>query len=129
MVCVNKTGITQQKIMAARHFCVNVVTEEQEHIAKGFAGMMGRDFDRFSLGSWHTLATGSPVLREACASIDCKLVEYLDQYSHSIFIGEVVGTAMLPGKDALLYGAQRFRAARKIFGTDGSGDLETLQFW
>ena len=129
LVCVNKSGATQEKIMAARRFCVNVVTEDQEHVAKGFAGMMGKDFDKFSLGTWYGLATGSPALREACASIDCELVDHFDQHSHSIFVGEVVGVATLPGKDALLYGARRFRALRKTFSADATGDLETLHFW
>lgn len=129
LVCVNKTSVTQEKIMAARRFCVNVVTEDQEHIAKGFAGMMGKDFDKFSLGTWQILATGSPVLREACASIDCELVDHFDQHSHSIFVGEVVGVATQPGKDTLLYGARRFRSLRKAFSGDNTADLETLHFW
>jgi flavin reductase (DIM6/NTAB) family NADH-FMN oxidoreductase RutF len=129
LVCVNKTGATQEKIMAARRFCVNVVTEDQEHIAKGFAGMMGKDFDKFSLGTWYVLATGSPALREASASIDCALVEHFDQHSHFIFVGEVMGVATQPGKDALLYGARRFRALRKTLSADTAGDLETLHFW
>lgn len=129
LVCVNKTGVTGEKIMAAGQFCVNVATEEQEHIAKAFAGMMGKDFDKFSLGAWDVLATGSPALQGASASIDCKLVDHLDQHSHSIFIGEVVGVATLSGKDALLYGGRRFRAVRKLFSTDATGDLETLHFW
>jgi flavin reductase (DIM6/NTAB) family NADH-FMN oxidoreductase RutF len=91
--------------------------------------MMGRDFDKFSLGSWYQLATGSPALREASASFDCKLVDHLDQFSHSMFIGEVVGVATGAGKDALLYGARRFRALRKTFSADATRDLETLHFW
>lgn len=129
LICVNKTGVTQEKIMAARRFCVNILTEEQEQIAKGFAGMLGKDFDRFSVGTWYTLVTGSPALRGASASIDCKVVDHLDQHSHSIFIGEVVAVATRSANDALLYGARRFRALRKIFGADASGDLETLQIW
>jgi flavin reductase (DIM6/NTAB) family NADH-FMN oxidoreductase RutF len=128
LVCVNKTSATQEKIMAAGRFCVNVVTEEQEHIAKGFAGMMGKDFDKFSLGTWYALATGSPALREASASIDCRLVDHFDQYSHSIFFGEVVDVATQSGKEALLYGGRRFRALRRTFSADPTRDLEALHF-
>jgi flavin reductase (DIM6/NTAB) family NADH-FMN oxidoreductase RutF len=128
LVCVNKSGATQEKIAAARRFCVNVVTENQEHIAKAFAGMMGQDFEKFSIGRWYTLATGSPALREACVSIDCELVECFDQHSHSIFVGEVVSVATQPGEDPLLYGTRRFRALRKTFSTSSTGDLEALHF-
>lgn len=129
LVCINKTGATGEKIMAAGQFCVNVATEEQEHIAKAFAGMLGKDFDKFSLGTWEVLATGSPALQGASASIDCRLVDHFDQHSHSIFIGEAVGVATLSGVDALLYGGRRFRSLRKLFNTDATGDLETLHFW
>ena len=115
--------------MAAGQFCVNVVTEEQEHVAKGFAGMMGKDFDKFSLGTWYVLATESPVLLGASASFDCRLVDHLEQHSHSIFIGEVVSVATQSGKDALLYGARRFRALRRMFSADAADDLESLHFW
>jgi flavin reductase (DIM6/NTAB) family NADH-FMN oxidoreductase RutF len=129
LVCVSKTGATEDKIMAAGQFCVNVLTEDQEHVAKAFAGMMGKDFEKFSLGAWCPLATGSPALREAAASIDCRLVDHFDQHSHSIFIGEVVGVATQSGKDALLYGARRFRALRKMFCAGATDDLEPLHFW
>lgn len=129
LVCINKSGATHEKIAASGQFCVNVVAEDQERIAKGFAGTMGKELDRFSLGSWYDLTTGSPALAEASAAIDCRLVGQVEQFSHSIFLGEVVGVATQPGKDALLYGARRFRSLRKTFGIQAQNDLETLHFW
>ena len=60
-------------ILAAGVFCVNVLDEHQDKIAKAFAGMMGRDFDRFSVGEWQELATGSPALKNAAAVFDCQI--------------------------------------------------------
>ena len=128
LVCINKSGITHAKIAESGRFCVNVVSENQERLAKSFAGMMGKDLDRFALGSWYDLATGSPALMEASAAIDCSVVEQLDQFSHSIFIGEVVGVAAHPGKDPLLYAARRFRHLRKVLAADVTNDLEFLHF-
>jgi flavin reductase (DIM6/NTAB) family NADH-FMN oxidoreductase RutF len=125
LVCANKSGITHQLIVASGSFCVNVLTEDQDHIAKAFAGMMGKDFDRFSVGQWSVLATGSPVLGQAAAVFDCEIVQAIDQFTHTIFIGAVVGVASVAGQDPLLYGARRFRQLRKAFSPqlDADGDM------
>lgn len=128
LVCVNKSGTTQEKITQAGHFCVNVVSEDQEQVAKCFAGMLGKDFDRFSIGIWHELVTGSPALLEASSVFDCRVAIQIDQFTHSILIGEVVGVALKPGKDTLLYGSRRFRNLRKTFSRQTIGDLEALHF-
>jgi len=128
LVCVNKSGITHEKIGAAGLFCVNVLSEAQEQIAKGFAGMMGKNFDRFSLGDWGVLVTGSPALAQASSVFDCKVVQQIDQFSHSIFIGEVMGVDCKPGHDALIYGARRFRTLRKVMTPTQIEGEETLSF-
>jgi flavin reductase (DIM6/NTAB) family NADH-FMN oxidoreductase RutF len=48
LVCVNKSGVSHDMIAASGAFCVNVLAEQQVQTAKAFAGMMGKDFDRFS---------------------------------------------------------------------------------
>ena len=74
LVCVNKSGMTHEKILSAGHFCVNVLAEEQDRVAMVFAGMGGKDVDRFAVGEWTTLATGSPALEGASAVFDLSLI-------------------------------------------------------
>lgn len=128
LVCVNKSGFTYEKIVAAQHFGVNVLADTQEKIGKSFAGMLGRDFDRFSIGHWQEGAAGSPLLQGASAVFDCAVVEMLDQFSHSIFIGEVKQATAGVGLDALVYGARRFRSLRKIMAAAMPDDMESLHF-
>lgn len=128
LVCVNRSGLTHEKIAAAGHFCVNVLGEAQENIAKSFAGMMGRDVDRFGIGVWHRLVTGSPALAGAAAVFDCRVAHVLDQFSHTVFIGEVVAVSSAPGHDALVYGARRFRTLRKAISAPSGDGIETLHF-
>jgi flavin reductase (DIM6/NTAB) family NADH-FMN oxidoreductase RutF len=128
LVCVNKTGLTYQKIVASGHFAVNVLSEEQEKIGKAFAGMLGRDFDRFSLGEWKTHITGSPMLEDAASSFDCRITETIDQFTHSIFIGEVMSVATAPGQEALVYASRRFRNLRRVTLAPAEHDLESLHF-
>ena len=120
LVCVNKSGLTHEKILASGRFAVNVLAEDQDLVAMVFAGMGGRDVDRFTRGDWGRMQTGAPTLQGASAVFDCHLIETMSQSSHSIFLGEVVATTHRTGADTLLYGARRFRQLRKAFvGLDG----------
>ena len=131
LVCVNTSGQTHEKIIAAGTLCVNVLSEKQEDIAKAFAGMMGKDVARFSMGEWTTLHTGSPVLKGSAASLDCRIVTSISQFSHSVFICEVLATSLQQGIDPLLYGARRFRTLRHTMTPAATSETidETLDFW
>jgi flavin reductase (DIM6/NTAB) family NADH-FMN oxidoreductase RutF len=128
LVCVNKSGQTHHKIVASGHFGVNVLSEEQEKVGKAFAGMLGRDFDRFSIGDWHVLATGSPILKGSASAFDCRIAETIDQFSHTIFIGEVVATATATGQEALVYASRLFRTLRKVTMPSVEEGMESLHF-
>jgi flavin reductase (DIM6/NTAB) family NADH-FMN oxidoreductase RutF len=109
LVCVNKSGSTHDRIIQSGIFCVNILSEFQEEVAKSFAGMMGKNVERFSTGIWVQNSTGAPVLADAVASFDCSLAQTIDQSSHTIFIGDVLAVAVGEGIDPLLYGARKFR--------------------
>jgi flavin reductase (DIM6/NTAB) family NADH-FMN oxidoreductase RutF len=128
LVCVNKSGLTHHKIIASGHFSVNVLGEGQEKVGRAFAGMLGRDFDRFSIGDWHVLVTGSPVLKFSASVFDCRITETIDQFSHTIFIGEVVATAANTGQEALVYAGRKFRTLRKVTMAAMEEDMESLHF-
>jgi len=126
LVCVNKSGTTHAKLLESGRFCVNVLTEEQDKIAMIFAGMGGKDIDRFAEGHWTRLTTGAPVLSDAAAAFDCRLAEACEQSSHTILFGDVLATAHRSGQDTLLYGARRFRQLRKVFAMHPGGPDEYL---
>jgi flavin reductase (DIM6/NTAB) family NADH-FMN oxidoreductase RutF len=125
LVCVNKSGQSHDKILRAGRFCVNVLTEDQEQVAKVFAGMAGGGGDRFAAGQWDILKSGAPALIDAAASFDCRLASVHDQSTHSVLFGDVIATRHRAGEDTLLYGVRRFRQLRKIF-TGVAGDDEYL---
>lgn len=121
LVCVNRSGLTHDKILEAGRFAVNVLTEEQDNVAMVFAGMGGGDRNRFETGAWETLITGAPILSGAAAAFDCRLGVTLEQSSHSVLFGDVVATRKQAGRDALLYGGRRFRQLRKVFSGMADG--------
>jgi flavin reductase (DIM6/NTAB) family NADH-FMN oxidoreductase RutF len=125
LVCINRSGKTHDMILRARRFCVNVLTEDQRDVAMVFAGMGGKDVDRFATGNWTTLRTGAPVLEGAAAALDCVLGENIDQASHTIFFGDVVAVVHRSGHDTLLYGGRQFRHLRKMLDVWG----DTTDYW
>lgn len=130
LVCVNNAGHAHERIVSSGILCVNVLSESQDRVAKAFAGMLGSGFDRFSAGGWTTLTTGSPVLEEAAAAFDCRIAETVKQFTHSVFICEVLATAACLDREPLLYGARRFRSLRKVLPVasfDGAA-IESLHF-
>jgi flavin reductase (DIM6/NTAB) family NADH-FMN oxidoreductase RutF len=128
LVCINKSGTSHEMILAAGVFCVNVLDEHQEKIGKAFAGMLGKDFDRFSAGEWQELATGAPVLKSASAVFDCEIKQVIDQFTHSVIIGEVLAAQVGRAGDALLYGARKFRTLRKTAAEPMGDKAESLHF-
>lgn len=128
LVCVNKSSFTHSKIAEAGIFCVNVLSETQDVVAKAFAGMLGSSVDRFGAAKWTEIRTGAPALVGAAAAFDCVLFQTLDQSTHSIFLGDVVGVSSHAGLESLLYASRKFRQLRKIFSSLESNDGETLHF-
>jgi flavin reductase (DIM6/NTAB) family NADH-FMN oxidoreductase RutF len=100
----------------------------QDIVAKAFAGMLGPDVDRFGVAKWTEITTGAPVLLKAAAVFDCVVSQTLDQSTHSIFFGDVVGASSQLGQDSLLYGSRKFRQLRKIFSSLEANTGETLHF-
>ena len=66
--------------------------------------------ERFALGNWRELVTGAPVLKDALAAFDCRLVELKVMATHMILIGEVMGVSFGENKPALLYMDRGYRA-------------------
>ncbi len=128
LVCVNKSSFTHARMAAAGIFCVNVLSEMQDIVAKAFAGMLGPSVDRFSVAQWGELATGAPALLKAAAVFDCVVSQTLEQSTHTIFFGDVVGVSSQLGQDSLLYGSRKFRQLRKIFSSLELENGETLHF-
>jgi flavin reductase (DIM6/NTAB) family NADH-FMN oxidoreductase RutF len=128
LVCVNRSSFTHAKIVEAGAFCVNVLSETQDIVAKAFAGMLGASVDRFGVAQWTSLRTGAPALVGAAAVFDCVVGESLEQFTHTVFFGDVVGVSHRIGQETLLYGSRKFRQLRGLLLSIESAPGETLHF-
>jgi flavin reductase (DIM6/NTAB) family NADH-FMN oxidoreductase RutF len=77
---------------AGASFAVNVLAQDQLELSNRFAWV--KDEDRFQVGSWSQAATGAPVLEDALAWLDCKLVHRYPAGTHTVYLGEVLASGV-----------------------------------
>jgi len=111
VVCVNKATEGHRAILQSGSFCVNVTAAEHRIFADCFAGRTERrGIERFADGDWTVLVTGSPVLSDAIAVLDCDVIDRLDHGTHTLFVGGVRAVRSDPDRPALVYRAGAYHA-------------------
>jgi flavin reductase (DIM6/NTAB) family NADH-FMN oxidoreductase RutF len=103
-VSINRHTRTHALVAASGVFCVSILAEQMKTISDRFAGRVNNE-DRFAGLAHHAALTGAPVLDEAIAWLDCRVVNRHDEGDHTLFIGQVVAAAVQhPEARPLLYG-------------------------
>lgn len=93
LICINRSASVVPFLERYWHFAVSFLNSEQHDLAQRFADADAfHGIDRFRTGHWSTLTTGSPILADALAILDCKLEETIPRHSHLIVVGRVVET-------------------------------------
>jgi 3-hydroxy-9,10-secoandrosta-1,3,5(10)-triene-9,17-dione monooxygenase reductase component len=106
-VCPAKSSTSWPAIETSRQFCANVLAEGQEAIARRFAISGG---DKFADVSWSpSPATGSPLLDDVAAWIDCRIYERYEAGDHWLVLGEVLELSVLREGGALVFHGGGYR--------------------
>lgn len=95
----SKMSRSWQRIDQSGAFCANVLTAEQEEISRVFA-TSGRD--KFRGVGWRPAETGSPILADVLAWIDCRIEARYDGGDHHLVVGRVVDLEAAPKGEPLL---------------------------
>ena len=82
-----KSSTSWPRIRQAGVFCVNVLTETQEDTCRVFATTGA---DKFRGVGWRPGESGSPILDDALAWIDCRIEQEHDAGDHVIVVGRVL---------------------------------------
>src|SRR6266849_1625119 len=90
LVCIDLTSTTLPHIRESGTFVVNILTSEQEHLSRCFATSTIDRYEHFCHASFHTAATGSPIIDGSLAFLDIRVVAEYPGGDHVIFLGEVV---------------------------------------
>ena len=90
-VCINKESYTNHCIKKTKEFSVSVLSESIERNTLAVFGFSSsRDKDKFSKVPHDLTPSGIPYIKEGVTGyIQCKVIEFVDNYTHTIFIAEV----------------------------------------
>jgi flavin reductase (DIM6/NTAB) family NADH-FMN oxidoreductase RutF/DNA-binding IclR family transcriptional regulator len=83
----DKKSTSWPKIEAAQHFCVNILSADQEHLCRQFASKAEDKFDGVKV---RQAATGAPIIEDVVAWIDCQVESVIEAGDHYIVLGQVV---------------------------------------
>lgn len=82
-------------------FAVNILRDDQEPLSLRFATPGPKGFSDLDVT---TAATGSPVLLDALAFLDCRVHSILPGGDHAIFVGEILAGDDRGGRPLVYYG-------------------------
>ena len=94
LICLNRGSASGQAIAEVGRFAVNVLGEEHSELAVRFAS---RAPDRFAGVKVVQGLGGIPLLAEALATIECRVVETVIGGTHFVFLAEVEGASVRAG--------------------------------
>jgi flavin reductase (DIM6/NTAB) family NADH-FMN oxidoreductase RutF len=104
MVSIAPPRYSHTLIKESGIFAINVLTGEQVELAKRFGYKSGRKIDKFAGLDYLTASSGAPVLPQAYAFLDLKLVHTFTAGDHTLFVGEVMEAKILhPQRQPLIF--------------------------
>lgn len=111
LFCINQNSDLHDLILQNKQVCINVLTPQQEELAKHFACMLESTMaERFSWDCWTENLAGVPILRGAVSNLQGEIIESYSVGSHRIFITRLNQIEVTPN-EGLTYFARRFGIA------------------
>jgi len=109
ILCISRSSSSWALLSKTPRFGVNFMREGEDAIASRFAGFGGvKGNERYNGADWVTLPTGTHVLKNALASIDCTIEEALERHDHAIVIGVVKSIRICDHGNPLLWFKSKF---------------------
>lgn len=87
LVCLAKSSYLQPTFKQAKHFAINILSEEQRDISALFSSPIE---NRFNNVKTHCRATKTPILSDVTAWLDCETHKVIDAGDHIILMGRVL---------------------------------------
>lgn len=100
LICIDQSVTSHAALERSGMFAVNILPEEGEGLSRHFAT---REVDKFDGVAYHLGQHGAPLLDDALATLECRIVQQLPGGDHTIFLGEVLTGATRTGKPLIYY--------------------------
>lgn len=94
-VSIAASRFTFELILEAREFGINFMPMEKANLVAAVGGSSGRKTDKFGtfgLTKDKSLKTSAPILKDAYAAYECKLVDYSTYGDHVWVVGVIMAT-------------------------------------
>jgi flavin reductase len=109
LICLNNAGKTCAAILRNRQFCVNLLRDGQQEIARLFARQVGSDEDRRRFAqSWKDMEIGAPRLPDPLAAFSCRISDAQLVGTHHVIFGFVGDVYVADPDPALVYANRRY---------------------
>jgi flavin reductase (DIM6/NTAB) family NADH-FMN oxidoreductase RutF len=120
LVCVAQSSTSWLALKRYPYFGVNLLRDQERALANRFAGRDGLEgAARYAGVRWTTMLTGTPILENGLASLDCEVEEMLPRYDHGIIIGRVRAVSLCPGYLPLVYWQGDYHPFERASGSTG----------
>jgi flavin reductase (DIM6/NTAB) family NADH-FMN oxidoreductase RutF len=90
MAAVDQQHFTHQLLLDSGVFALNIVGAQSKHLEDYFYSAQSRRPDNLAPFALDTGMTGTPLLRDALASLECRIIATPAAGDHTLFVGEVV---------------------------------------
>lgn len=99
LICIEKTTVSHYAFEESSVFVVNILRDSQADASEKFATPFA---DKFEDVEHYLSSEGVPILKDALASLECRLTFSYHGGDHSIFVGQVENVTVRDG-DPLVY--------------------------
>ena len=101
---INPSHASYPLLVASGEFVVNVLAQDGLALAARFGTSSGRDADKLTGVAWRAGHGGEPILTDAAAHLECRVVNAIDAGDHRLVVARVVGGSVhRPGARPLRY--------------------------
>lgn len=94
-VSVNPANASYPLLRASGGFTVSVLKQGQLEFARHFGTRSGRDVEKLAGFAWRPGITGAPILQDAAAYFDCRVVGSMPAGDHELLVGQAVNGEIL----------------------------------
>jgi 3-hydroxy-9,10-secoandrosta-1,3,5(10)-triene-9,17-dione monooxygenase reductase component len=126
LFCPARSSATWPIIKSAGHFCANVLTDDQQDLARRFGTSGG---DKFAGVPWSPSPSGAPVLKGALTWVEATVETAHDAGDHHVVVGRVTALGDSQPARPLLFYRGRYTAPDPGLADAPPEVVDTLLAW
>ena len=118
---INPKNLSYSLLTASRVFVLNMLKEDQLELARHFGTQSGTDLDKLAGQRCRPGRLGAPILEDAAAYLECRVMSSITAGDHEIVLGTPVGGEVIDDTAEVMMYAQ-------TGDLDGSSELYPRTF-